>query len=180
MLIVISLLFLYIIKSDFEIERYKNNMRITDVLSIDSICIPMVVNSKVELLNKMLELAVKSGKVTDPEAARKEVFERERIMSTGVGKSIALPHAKTNTVTDSVGALAILENSIDYEALDDQPVKIVMLLLGSENKVGSHLRLLSKISRLMSNDSFKSSLINCQSPQEAYDLFVKIEENENN
>lgn len=153
-------------------------MKITDILSIDSISIPLQVNSKAELLNKMVDLAIKSGKVPDPEEARKEVFKRERIMSTGVGKGIALPHAKTNTVDDSVGALAILSYGIDYEALDDQPVNIVMLLLGNDAKVGSHLRLLSKISRLMSNDSFKSSLLASSSSQEAYDLFKKLEENE--
>ena len=153
-------------------------MRITEIISIDSIAINFVVGSKEELLEKMLDLASKSGKISNRDVAFKEIKEREKIMSTGVGKGIALPHAKTNAVTDSVGSLAFLAEPLDYDSLDGEPVTIVFMLLGRENNVGNHLRLLSKISRLMNNDSFRIQLEDCGTTEEVVDLFNKMEEND--
>ena len=153
-------------------------MRITDILNIRSIEIGLDVSEKKELLDFMLILADKSGKVIDINDAKKEVFEREKIMSTGVGKETALPHAKTNSISDTVGALALLKSPIDYETLDDRPVSVIFLLLGMENNVGIHLRLLSKISRLLTNDSFRSDLLACKANQEVIDLFNSFDEND--
>ncbi len=153
-------------------------MRITEIITIGSIAINLVADSKDELLEKMLLLAAKSGKITDNDIALKEIKEREKIMSTGVGKGIALPHAKTNAVTESVGSLAFLAEPLDYDSLDGEPVSIVFMLLGRENNVGNHLRLLSKISRLMNNESFKIQLMDCGTTEEVVDLFNKMEEND--
>ncbi|MFC2131553.1 PTS sugar transporter subunit IIA [Bacteroidota bacterium] len=153
-------------------------MKITEILDIDSIKINLNVDSKNELLEQMMFLADKSGKVIDREEAKQEVFEREKIMSTGVGKGIALPHAKTNAISKTIGAIAILSEPVDYDSLDGKPVNIVFLLLGMENNVGNHLRLLSKISRLMNNDSFRGQLLQSQSSSEILDLFRKFEEKE--
>ena len=152
-------------------------MKIADVLHKDSVDVGINVRNKSELLDKMLELAVKSGKIKDFNESRKEILEREKIMSTGVGNGIALPHAKTNGVEDSVGALGIMENPVDFESLDGEPVNIVFLLLGMENNVGTHLRLLSKISRLMNNDSFRIKLLECKNPDEILSTINEYEEN---
>jgi fructose-specific phosphotransferase system IIA component len=153
-------------------------MKITSILEKNSIETPLSAGSKSELLDKMLRLAEKSGKVNNPKEAKREILEREKIMSTGVGKGIALPHAKTNAVEDSIGALAILPDPIDYEALDGEPVDIVFLLLGRENNVGNHLRLLSKISRLMNNESFQSRLRECKSSDDVMQLLMEFEKDE--
>lgn len=153
-------------------------MKITDILSVESIETGVQAENKEELLNRIMDLAVKSGKILNREIAMKEVLERERIMSTGVGKGIALPHAKTNSVSDSVGALTILSNPIDFQSLDGEAVSIVFLLLGKENNVGNHLRLLSKISRLMNNDFFRKQLLESSTPEEALEIFNKMEEKE--
>ena len=153
-------------------------MKITDILNKDLIKIKMSADSKEDLLNKMMVLAENSGKIIDSADARSEVFERENIMSTGVGKGIALPHAKTNSISSTVGALAIMKEPMEYDALDGNPVNIVFLLLGTENNVCNHLRLLSKISRLMNNDTFRTHLTQAQSVEEIMDLFIKAEDQE--
>lgn len=150
-------------------------MRIADVLNIASITVMMQAESKEDLLEKMVELASKTGKIKDIQIAKKEIFERERIMSTGVGKGIALPHAKTNVVDESIGSLAILSDFVDYNSLDGKPVNIVFMLIGRDSNVGNHLRLLSKISRILNNDSFRSKLIKSSSPEEVYKYFDEIE-----
>ncbi len=154
-------------------------MKIAEIMGIDSVSVGMAADSKQDLLNKLLDLAMKSGKVSDREVARKEILEREKIMSTGVGKAIALPHAKTNAVTDSACALAILNQPIDYDSIDGEPVKIAFLLLGRENNVGSHLRILSKVSRYLNDDNFYDKLLACSSPEEVMQAFSDIEQTEN-
>lgn len=153
-------------------------MKINEIINIKSILIDFEVDNKADLLTKMVEIAAHSGKIADTNAVLKAVNDRERIMSTGVGKAIALPHAKTNQVSEAVGSLAILKKPLDYDALDGEPVKIVFLLLGQEANVGNHLKVLSKISRLMNNDSFRYQLLDCRSPKEVVDIFNSMEEND--
>ncbi len=153
-------------------------MKISEILNTDSIMVDLNVESKKELLEQMIFLAEKSRKIIDRDEVRQEILEREKIMSTGVGKGIALPHAKTNSITDTIGAVAILSQPVDFNSIDDKPVSIVFLLLGMENNVGNHLRLLSKISRLMNNDSFRGNLLQCRTSNEVLELFIQFEDKE--
>ncbi len=154
-------------------------MKISDFLDINSIKVNIRTDNKNDLLETMIFLANKSGKIIDQEEAKQEVLEREKIMSTGVGKGIALPHAKTNAIIDTVGALVTLSEPIDYNALDNEPVRIVFLLLGLENNIGNHLILLSKISRLLNNDSFRGQLLACPNSDAVIELFNKYESDNN-
>jgi len=123
----------------------------------------------------MIELVSKSSKVRDKEKIRDAIFNRERIMSTGVGKGFAIPHGKTDGITDMVAAFGITENEIDFESLDGEPVRLIFLLVGKENLVGPHLKLLSRISRLLNSEDFRTKLLNAKSPQEIYNLFESEE-----
>lgn len=152
-------------------------MKISEVLSADTIKLNLQVEDKNDLIEQLLTLAEKSGKIIDIEEVRNEVFERERIMTTGVGKGIALPHAKTCGITSTTAALGILSKGVDYDSLDDKEVNIAFLLLGIEGQIGEHLRLLSKISRLMGNEFFRTELIRSESPQDILTLFKTYEEN---
>ncbi len=150
-------------------------MKITDILNINSIKVNITVDTKDELLKKLVNLAAASGNIIDKKSVYSEVMERESIMSTGVGKAIALPHAKTNAIKGTIGALCTLKEPLEYNSLDDKPVILAFLLLGEENNVGGHLRLLSMISRLMNIDEFRAKLQNAKTPQEALDLFYEYE-----
>jgi len=151
-------------------------MKVSEILDEKSINIGLSVDSKEELIEQLIFLTEKQGKILDRDEVKKEVFEREKIMSTGVGKGIALPHAKTNAISDVCGAIAILKEPIDYDSLDKEPVQIAFLLLGLDSNVGLHLRLLSKISRLMNSDSFRSQLLEQKTPKDIIELIKKYEE----
>jgi len=124
----------------------------------------------------MLNCLEHAGLLAKPEEARKAVMEREKIMSTGIGKGFALPHGKTNHINETVGAFLTLAHPIDFNSLDQQPVSIVFMLIGRENTVGTHLRLLSRISRLMNSDSFRENILKSKTPEQIIDLFFKEEE----
>ncbi len=151
-------------------------MRISEILTEQVIAVGLAASSKDDVLEKMIELVGRSPSVKDLDKVRNAILERERIMSTGVGRGVAVPHGKTDGVTDTVAAFAITAEPVDYKALDDQPVQLVFLLIGRENSVGVHLKLLSRISRLMSNEQFRSRLLATKSPAEVLDLFRKEEE----
>ena len=151
-------------------------MKISEVLSVDTIKLNLHVDDKNDLIEQLILLAGKSGNITDVEEVRNEVFEREKIMTTGVGKGIALPHAKTNAISATTAALGILAEAVDYDSLDDKEVNIAFLLLGMEGQIGEHLRLLSKISRLMGNEFFRTELLSSKSPNDIMNLFKTYEE----
>ncbi|MBX3044210.1 MAG: PTS sugar transporter subunit IIA [Candidatus Kapabacteria bacterium] len=151
-------------------------MKISDILRSNSIKIAIDAETKEHLLESMVELAYDPTKVLDKTQALKDVLEREEVMSTGVGKGIALPHAKSKSVLDSVASLAILKEPIDFDSLDGESVNIAFMLLGPENNVGLHLRLLSKVSRLMNNDSFRLQLLDCKQSEDVLKLFNSMEE----
>lgn len=127
-------------------------MDITSFISTDSIAVGLEVKSKDELIETLLTLADKSGKITNLEEARTAVLEREKLLSTGIGDGIAIPHAKTQAVSDTICSVAILKHPIDFDAVDGALVDVAFLLLGRENNVGAHLRLLSRISRFLCDE----------------------------
>lgn len=150
-------------------------MKITDVLFARAIALGQPYKSKAEVLNSMVDLLADSKFISEPEKVRSVIFEREKVMSTGVGKGFAFPHAKTNAANESVAALVVLQEPIDFEALDGKPVNIIFMLIGREDAVGPHLRLLSRVSRLMNNDSFRQRLVEAKNPSEILTLIHQEE-----
>jgi fructose-specific phosphotransferase system IIA component len=150
-------------------------MRITDILTEQFVRTNVPGTTKDEILNAVIDIAGSSEKVLDKEKLRNAIFDREKIMSTGVGSGFAIPHGKTDAVTDIVGAFAITANPIDYKSLDEQPVRIVFLLIGRESMVGPHIKLLSRISRLMNKEDFRKKLLSARSSAEVLEIFKQEE-----
>jgi len=150
-------------------------MKITDILTEQVIRTNLPGSSKDEIINAMINLAASQDKVVDKEKLRAAIFEREKIMSTGVGSGFAIPHGKTDAVNDIVAAFAVTAQPIDYQSLDEQPVRIVFLLVGRDNMVGPHIKLLSRISRLMNKEEFRVKLLEAKTPLEILEIFRKEE-----
>ena len=150
-------------------------MKIGDILSEDMVITNLEGSSKKEIIESMIDLVGKSPKVLDKEKVRDAIFEREEIMSTGVGNGFAIPHGKTDAVSDIVAAFAVTAEPIDYQSLDEKPVRLVFLLVGKDNMVGPHIKLLSRISRLMNKEEFRNQLLELKTPREILDTFRKEE-----
>ncbi len=146
------------------------------LLSPQRIKLRLRAKDKTDLLNKMVDLLKDAPEVIDLEAVRKAIFEREEMMSTGVGKGLALPHAKTPAVSDTMVALATLEEPVDFDAIDNEPVQIVFLLVGPPEARSLHIRLLSRISRLMNRQAFREQLLKAETPADVIRLFKEFEE----
>lgn len=146
-------------------------MKISDILDETRILTNLDGDSKTDIINSLIDLVAISPKVLDKEKVKEAIFGRERIMSTGVGNGFAIPHGKTDAVSDIVGAFAVTKDPIDYEALDEQPVRLVFLLIGKGNMVGPHIKLLSRISRLMNKEEFRKRLLDSATPKDVMEIF---------
>lgn len=150
-------------------------MKIIDILNEQVVRTNLPGTTKTEIINSMIDLAATQNRVLDKEKLREAIFEREKIMSTGVGSGFAIPHGKTDAVSDIVAAFAVTAQPIDYQSLDDQPVRIVFLLVGRDNMVGPHIKLLSRISRLMNKEEFRNRLLEAKNPAEILETFRQEE-----
>jgi fructose PTS system EIIBC or EIIC component len=150
-------------------------MKISDILTEDLVVAGLKGKSKDGIIEAMIGIVSHSPKVLDKEKVRTAIFEREQIMSTGVGNGFAIPHGKTDAVSDIVAAFAVTEEEIDYDSLDEKPVRLVFLLVGKDNLVGPHIKLLSRISRLMNKEEFRRQLLTLETPKEILDLFRQEE-----
>jgi mannitol/fructose-specific phosphotransferase system IIA component (Ntr-type) len=151
-------------------------MKLCDLLDESVVSVGMSAEGKGDLLERLVDLASASGMVTDAPAGLLAVEERERIMTTGIGHGVAIPHGKTEAVSSLVAAFAVLGEGIDFGALDGQPVRLAFLLLGPKEPSGPHIRMLSRISRLMNRDDLRNRLIEAESVTQVVDLFREAEQ----
>ncbi len=150
-------------------------MNLYSLLNKSTILANLVVHDKNELLNKMIDLLKDQVNHEQLEDIRQAVFERENIMSTGVGKNLAIPHGKVASIEKNYAGFAILNEPIDFDSIDGKPVSMVFLLAGPEKKNSTHIKLLSRISRLMNSASFRESLSQCETPHDIYETFHEEE-----
>ncbi|HEV7310194.1 PTS IIA-like nitrogen regulatory protein PtsN [Ensifer sp.] len=144
-------------------------MALAGLLHQNAIIPAMRANSKKQLLQ---ELAAKASKITGlPE---REIFDvilqRERLGSTGVGNGIAIPHGKLNNLASIIGIFARLDTPVDFEALDDQPVDLVFLLLAPEGAGADHLKALSRIARVLRDQDMVAKIRSSDSASAIYTL----------
>ncbi len=152
-------------------------MKLSDILDEKVVVINLPGNTKEEIIDALINLVSQSPKVLDKEKVRTAIFEREKIMSTGVGNGFAIPHGKTDAVSDIVAAFGVTAQPIPYQSLDEKPVRLIFLLIGKDNLVGPHIKLLSRISRFMNKEDFRNKLLETKTPQELIAAFKQEEAN---
>jgi PTS system nitrogen regulatory IIA component len=134
-------------------------MDLKSILSRDSVALHLKGRTKEELIDELLAVAAKSGKVGDADAAKKAVLERERRMSTGMKHGIAIPHGKTDAVKDLVACIGISDQAVDFDALDRQPCRIFIMTLSPADKTGPHLQFLAEVSLLFRSEDKRNAIL---------------------
>lgn len=151
-------------------------MKILDFLKKENLVPSLSSTDKEGALRELCGLLAKNGEVEDGDAVYEAVMNREKLGSTGIGDSVAIPHAKASGVDSIVGALGVSKKGIEYQAVDDKPVRLVFLLLAAENSTGAHLKALARISRLLKNKEIRKKLENARSAEDIYELIEKQNE----
>jgi PTS system nitrogen regulatory IIA component len=147
-------------------------MQIADLLKPEGVVAALKVQGKKQLLQ---DLAARAAPLVQlPERRIYEtLIERERLGTTGVGQGIAIPHGRLAELEKIAGLFARLETPIDYEAVDNQPVDLVFMLLAPEGAGADHLKALARVSRLLRNQSVCEKLRAAKSSEALYAILTE-------
>ena len=151
-------------------------MNLQDLLIAEVIKIPLESDEKYKIIEELIDTLYSAGRIDNKDMALNAVFEREKVMSTGMGDGVAIPHAKTDGVKDLVAAFGIAKQDIDFQSIDGKPVRIVFLLVGPTDQTGPHLKALSRISRLMHRKEFREKLSAVRSKEEVIEAISNEEQ----
>jgi len=130
-----------------------------EVLSINQVTVDLHGRDKREIINSMLDLLCKSGKVKDRDLALRDLLDHEGIMSTGMENGIAIPHAKSDVVDELIAAVGISKRKIDFECLDRKPAQIFVMTLSPKASGDPHVRFLAEIGRLLRDKQLRKKLL---------------------
>ncbi len=150
-------------------------MKLTEILTIPRIDLELEGESKNELIERLVDLVVRDLDGVEKAPVLEAVLTREDLMSTGVGNGVAIPHGKTEAVESLVAAFGRCPEPVDYDALDGLPVTLVFLLVGPEDAAGPHIKALSRISRLLSYEEFRTRLNEATTPHEILEAITEEE-----
>lgn len=154
-------------------------MKITDLLSIDSIEIGSSYKDKDELLKNAVKLMCRSGIINNEKEYLNSVLKREKESTTGVGNGIAIPHGRCKAVDKAGLAAIVLNKPVEYEALDNKPVELLFLIAAPEDKGNIHLEILSKLAMMLMDQEFTFKLKNSRTAEEFIRVIDEAEENKN-
>lgn len=133
--------------------------RLRELLAPARVKVPLVGGDKEAVLDELVELVVRSERLErERKAIQLAVRERERVLSTGIGEGVAIPHAKYDGLRDIVMAAGVSRDALEYGALDGRPVRLFFLILGPGSAAGVQVRILSRIGRLMRDGNIRERL----------------------
>ncbi|HEU0052613.1 MAG TPA: PTS sugar transporter subunit IIA [Longimicrobium sp.] len=150
-------------------------MLLSELLNAARVRVPLAGASKDAVLEELVGVLREAGVVADAEPVLRAVREREKVLSTGIGSGVAIPHGKSDAIPELTLAAGVTREPIDFESLDGRPTSLFFLLVGPESEAGAHVKALSRISRLVRRDAFRERLAAAASPDEFLAVLVEAE-----
>jgi fructose-specific phosphotransferase system IIA component len=145
-------------------------MNLLDILTPESIKAPLESSDKRAVIDELVDLLAETGRVARAQALKEAVWIREQTRTTGIGHGLAIPHGKCEGVGSLAMAIGKPAEPLDFEAIDSQPVRLVVLLASPTDRTSDHIQALARISRLMTMDDFRERIYNATTPDEIYAL----------
>ncbi|MHC4195223.1 MAG: PTS sugar transporter subunit IIA [Planctomycetota bacterium] len=150
-------------------------MNLTEIVLPSCLKVPLEGKDKESVITELVDLLDTEKLLQDKIVVLNAVFMREKTRSTGIGSGIAIPHGKCSAVKELVMSIGVASEPIDFASVDGKPVRIILLLVSPASQTGPHIQALAKISKLMLDETFKKSLEEVKSAEEAYELLKKKE-----
>jgi PTS system nitrogen regulatory IIA component len=145
-------------------------MKLTDILDESSIVADLRATHKTEALEVLVDAMSRNY----PEIEKHEILDvllaREELGSTGIGDGIAIPHGKIPHLSHIISGFGLSKTGIEFDSLDGKPAYLFFLLVAPENSVGTHLKMLARISRMLKNTDFRNKLLHANSQAEIYQI----------
>lgn len=150
-------------------------MNLLDILTPESIRAPLIAPDKKGVIDELVDVLAGVGRVPDAKALKDAVWTREQMRTTGIGAGLAIPHGKCPGMPGLAMAIGKPANPMDFEAIDGQPVKLIVLLASPPDRTSDHIQALARISRLMTMEAFRERIYAAASAAEIFDLLKSQE-----
>ena len=152
-------------------------MKLSEFIRPELIKVGLEAEDKWDAITQLIDLmvAAKEVKPEDRGEIISVVFDRERSMSTGMERGIAIPHANSSLIDEVVGAIGLLRLGIPFESLDNLPTQLIVLLVIPKDKFQKHVRTLAGIARLFNHDQMTNALRSAETAEEAMKIIVAEE-----
>lgn len=150
-------------------------MTLADILTAEQIIPELKATNRWEAIDELIQQLVDTGRIqpAHKDAIAAVVKKRETSMSTGIGFGVGIPHASTDLISEVIGAMGRSKAGIDFDALDSQPVHIVVLFLVPQGQFQKHLHTLANIAKVLHKAEFREALENAQSAEEMLQIIKK-------
>lgn len=148
-------------------------MRIEEALKENCISADIKGRNKKEALYELCEVLYKAGLIKNIQEVVNIIIEREKLGSTGIGEGIAIPHGKMKDIDSILCAFGKSKGGIDFDAVDRKPVHIIFLLLAPEGSASLHLKMLSRISKILRDPSIRKKLLELDGAHDIYTYIVE-------
>ena len=145
-------------------------MNLIELISPESIRAPLVATDKQDVINELVDVLAGCGQVSDADSLKNAVWTREQTRTTGIGHGLAIPHGKCASMKGLAIAIGKPATPIDFEAIDSQPVQLIVLLASPPDKTSDHIQALAQISRMINDSAFRESIYQSNSSEEIYEL----------
>ena len=142
-------------------------MFLSDNLKKNNIIIRKNPITRWALIEEMVDLALKNKEIPqdDIETIKKSLIEREKSMSTGIGNGVAMPHCTSSRINDLVLIMTTTDKGIDFDSIDNQPVRLVILLIFPKSKFSQHIKTLANIAKMMNDGDLREKLLEQKTPE---------------
>ena len=143
-----------------------------ETLSLELVTTDLQGSNKHEIIESLVDIICKSGKVKDRELALQDLLQHETEMSTGMEHGIAIPHAKSDSVDELVACVGISRRKINFECLDHKPAQIFVMTLSPKGSGGPHVRFLADISQLLKDAKLRKKILKAKSDEELLEILM--------
>jgi len=147
----------------------KGIKHISDIIE-ERFIIRLNAENKQDALDELIEVISQNELITNPKKFGKEIFKREKLMSTGIGMEIAVPHVRHKSIKDFVMALGIKDSGIEYGSIDNKPVKFIFMIGASDTQDKEYIKLLSRLVLRLKHPDLLKQILQAKTPEMVYQI----------
>ncbi len=151
-------------------------MKLTEYLEAGLVVFDVQPGEIAEILSQLIEPLVRDGTLDGSERVLEALLAREKVLSTGIGQGIAVPHAICEVIRSPQLIVGLAPDGVDYQSMDDEPVNVFFVLLSPPDRAGHHIRLLARIARLARHPEFVDALRSCETGEQVVNHIQEYEQ----
>ncbi len=147
-------------------------MKIEEILKKESVIADLLGDSKVKVIKEMTQCLKKNNFIKNDQALFETLMEREKLGSTGIGENVAIPHGKSDEVTQIITVLARSKKGVEFESLDQKPVHFICMVIAPAHSTGQHLKVLARVSRIFKNQGIREEILEAENSDTIYSILM--------